>query len=45
VNAFLDQSGSRIPAPEERESLAKRAAVLFDLNPIVARIHLDSLFP
>ena len=45
VNAFLDQSKSRNPAPEERESLAKKAAVIFDVNPIVVRIRLDSLFP
>jgi hypothetical protein len=45
VHAFLDQSGSRIPAPEDRESLAKKAAAIFDVNPIVVRIRLDSLFP
>jgi hypothetical protein len=52
VNAFLDQSGievdssgSRSPTPAQRESLAKKAAVTFDVNPIVARIRLDSLFP
>jgi hypothetical protein len=52
VNGFLDQSGieldssgNRILTPEERESLAKKAAVIFDVNPIVARIRLDSLFP
>jgi hypothetical protein len=45
VNAFLDQSGSRIPAPEDRESLAKKAAPVFDVNPVVARIRLDSIFP
>jgi hypothetical protein len=45
VNAFLDGSGSRIPAPEEREPIAKKAAAVFDVNPIVARIRLDSLFP
>jgi hypothetical protein len=45
MNAFLDQSGSRNPAPEERESLAKQAAAIFDVNPIVVRIRLDSLFP
>jgi hypothetical protein len=52
VNAFLDQSGievgssgSRSLTPAQRESLAKKAAVTFDVNPIVARIRLDSLFP
>jgi hypothetical protein len=51
MNAFLDQSGiklpstgARIPTPAQRESLAKKAAVTFDVNPIVARIRLDSLF-
>jgi hypothetical protein len=45
VNAFLDQSGTPIPTPAERESLAKKAAMIFDVNPIVVRIRLDSLFP
>jgi hypothetical protein len=45
VNAFLDRSGSQIPTPEERESLAKKAAAIFDVNPIVVRIRLDSIFP
>jgi hypothetical protein len=45
VNDFLEQSGSQIPAPAEREPLAKKAAAIFDVNPIVARIRLDSLFP
>jgi hypothetical protein len=52
VNAFLDQSGievdssgSRSLTPAQRESMAKKAAVTFDVNPIVARIRLDSLFP
>jgi hypothetical protein len=52
MNAFLDQSGieldssgSRILTPAQRESLAKKAAVRFDVNPIVVRIRLDSLFP
>jgi hypothetical protein len=44
VSAFLDQSGTPIPTPAERESLAKKAAVIFDVNPIVVRIRLDSLF-
>jgi hypothetical protein len=51
MNAFLDQSGfeldsseSRILNPAQRESLAKKAAVIFDVNPIVVRIRLDSLF-
>jgi hypothetical protein len=45
VNAFLDGSGSRTPAPEELESLAKRASAIFDVNPIVVRIRLDAIFP
>jgi hypothetical protein len=52
VNAFLDQSGieldssgNRNLSPVLRESLAKKAAVIFDVNPIVVRIRLDSLFP
>jgi hypothetical protein len=52
MNPFLDQSGTegdpsgtRILTPAQRESLAKKAAVTFDVNPIVARIRLDSLFP
>jgi hypothetical protein len=40
----LDSSGSRILTPIQRESLAKKAAQTFDVNPIVARIRLDSLF-
>jgi hypothetical protein len=44
VNAFLDQSGTPIPTPAERGSLAKKAAAIFDVNPIVVRIRLDSLF-
>ena len=49
--AFLDQSGinpasfgSGILTPAQRESLAKNAAVIFDVNPVVVRIRLDSLF-
>jgi hypothetical protein len=52
MDAFLDQSGirpasfgSRILTPAQRESLEKKAAVTFDVNPIVVRIRLDSLFP
>jgi hypothetical protein len=52
MNAFLDQSGielnssgNRTLSPAQRESFAKKAAVIFDVNPIVARIRLDSLFP
>jgi hypothetical protein len=52
MNAFLDQSGieldssgSRILTPAQRESLAKKAAVIFDVNPIVVRIRLDSVLP
>ena len=51
MDAFLDQSEieidsseTRILTPTRRESLAKKAAVTFDVNPIVARIRLDSLF-
>jgi hypothetical protein len=51
MNTFLDQSGikldpsgNRILTPPQRDSLAKKAAVTFDVNPIVARIRLDSLF-
>ena len=40
----LDSSGNRILTPVQCESLAKKAAVTFDVNPIVARIRLDSLF-
>jgi hypothetical protein len=52
MNAFLDQSGVKLDSsgrcsltPSQRESLAKKAAVTFDVNPIVVRIRLDSLFP
>ena len=52
INAFLKRSGiepssfaSRILTPAEREALIKKAAVIFDVNPIVVRIRLDSLFP
>jgi hypothetical protein len=31
--------------PPQRESLAKEAAVIFDVNPVVVRIRLDALFP
>ena len=41
----LDSSGSRKLISEQRESLAKKAARIFEVNPIVARIRLDSLFP
>ena len=51
MHAFLDQSGinpgsfgSGTPTPPQRESLAKEAAVIFDVNPVVVRIRLDSLF-
>jgi hypothetical protein len=50
--AFLDQSGinsasfgSDILSPAQRDSLEKSAAVIFDVNPVVVRIRLDSLFP
>jgi hypothetical protein len=39
----LDSSGNRILTPVQRESLVKRAALIFDVNPVVARIRLDSL--
>jgi hypothetical protein len=52
MNAFLDHSGiksasfrSGILTPAQRDSLVKKAAVIFDVNPIVVRIRLDSLFP
>ena len=52
MNAFLDQSGIKLDSSEkgsltplQRESLAKKAAAIFDVNPIVARIRLDSLSP
>jgi hypothetical protein len=52
INAFLKRSGiepssfvSRVLTPAEREALVKKAAVIFDVNPIVVRIRLDSLFP
>jgi hypothetical protein len=51
MNAFLNQSGikhsslgSSILTPAQREALVKKAAVIFDVNPIVVRIRLDSLF-
>jgi hypothetical protein len=39
----LDSSGIRVLTPVQRESLIKRAALIFDVNPVVARIRLDSL--
>jgi hypothetical protein len=52
LNAFLDQSGIKLDSsgrcsltPLQRGSLAKKAALTFDVNPIVVRIRLDSLFP
>ena len=52
MNAFLDQSGIKLDSSGrssltalQRESLAKKAAVTFDVNPIVVRIRLDSFFP
>lgn len=50
MNAFLDQCRVDPPAsplltPAQRDTLAKEAAVIFDVNPIVVRIRLDSLFP
>jgi len=51
MNAFLNQSGIKhsslgrsILTPAQREALVKKAAVIFDVNPIVVRIRLDSLF-
>ena len=52
INGFLKRSGiepssfaSRVLTPTEREALIKKAAVIFDVNSIVVRIRLDSLFP
>ena len=52
MHTFLDRSGinpasfgSGTLTPPQRESLAKEAAVIFDVNPVVVRIRLDSLFP
>ena len=52
LNHFMNQSGitvdsfgSPILTPAQREPLIKRAAVTFDVNPIVVRIRLDSFFP
>ena len=52
VDAFLDQSGIEFASvrggmltPTQRESLEKKAAAAFDVNPIVVRIRLDWLFP
>jgi hypothetical protein len=52
INVFLERCGiepssfaSRIVTQPEREALVKKAAVIFDVNPIVVRIRLDSLFP
>jgi hypothetical protein len=51
MNAFLDQSRIKLDSPGrssltrlQRESLAKKAAVIFDVNPIVVSIRLDSFF-
>ena len=41
----LDSFGSPILTPAQRETLIKRAAVTFDVNPIVVGIRLDLLFP
>jgi hypothetical protein len=52
VDAFLDQSGIEFASfrggmltSKQRESLEKKAAAAFDVNPIVVRIRLDWLFP
>ena len=52
IDAFLKRSGierssfaSCVVTPPEREAIFKKAAVIFDVNPIVVRIRLDSLFP
>jgi hypothetical protein len=52
MNAFLDHSEikpasfrSGILTPAQRESLVKKVALIFNVNPIVVRIRLDSLFP
>ena len=51
VGAFLDQLGiefasfrSAMLTPTQRESLERKAAVAFDVNPIVVRIRLDWFF-
>jgi hypothetical protein len=51
MNAFLNQSGVKPPSlgssvltPAQREALIKKAAIIFDVNPVVVRIRLDSLF-
>jgi len=51
MNAFLNQSGIKpsslgtsVLTPAQREALVKKAAVIFDVNQIVVRIRLDSLF-
>jgi hypothetical protein len=51
MNAFLVLSGitpasfgSGSRSAAQRESLVKKAALTFDVNPIVVRIRLDSLF-
>jgi hypothetical protein len=41
----LDSSATRLLASEQRDALAKKAALIFDVNPIVVRIRLDFLFP
>jgi hypothetical protein len=52
VIGFLDQSGieldssaTRLLTAEQRDALAKKATLIFDVNPIVVRIRLDFLFP
>jgi hypothetical protein len=52
INVFLKRCGiepaslaSHIVTQPEREALVKKAALIFDVNPIVVRIRLDSLFP
>jgi hypothetical protein len=47
VNAFLNEYkiDSSLFTEAQREFFAKQVAVLFDVNPVVARIRLDLLFP
>jgi hypothetical protein len=52
MNMFVDQpgikrdsSGNPLLTSPERQALAKKAALTFDVNPVVARIRMDCLFP
>jgi hypothetical protein len=37
--------GNRVLAPDKRESAARELAEIFDVNPAVARIRIDDVFP